>query len=258
MDPAQPCHQCQWCQRGDPNLCPHVKFLGLFPHDGALCQQVVVPEDTCFALPEGMDAITGVMLEPLGVAIHALNLAKLRLGESAAVFGCGPIGLCLLQLLALQKQSPTFAADILPWRAAMAGRWTDPQLVAESESKLLPVIARHTQGMGVDVAFEVAGDPAALHAAAESLAPGGRLIVIGIDEHDRFSLSHATARRKGLTIKMVRRMKHTYPVAIQLAQRQQVALRDLTTHIYPMPEAPRAFAENDRYLPGMVKAIITV
>ena len=80
--------------------------------------------------------------------------------------------------------------------------------------------------------------------AAEILAPGGRLLAVGIDEDDQFVLKHSTLRRKGLTIKMVRRMKHSYPRAMRLVEQGQIDLPALVSHHYPLTEAPEAFAAN--------------
>ena len=86
----------------------------------------------------------------------------------------------------------------------------------------------------MDVAFEAASGGEALQQAAEILAPGGRLIAVGIDEDDRFVLKHSTLRRKGLTIRMVRRMKHSYPRAMRLVERGQIDLPALVSHHYPL------------------------
>jgi L-iditol 2-dehydrogenase len=113
-----------------------------------------------------------------------------------------------------------------------------------------------TGGRGVDVAFEAASGGDAIQQAAELLAPGGRLIVVGIDEEDRFLLRHSTARRKGLTIRMVRRMKHTYPRAIRLIERGLVDLNPLVSHHFPLVRAPEAFELNANYRDGAVKVVI--
>ena len=113
-----------------------------------------------------------------------------------------------------------------------------------------------THGRGVDVAFEAASGGEALQQAAEILAPGGRLIAVGINEDDRFVLKHSTLHRKGLTIRMVRRMKHSYPRAMRLVQQGQIDLPVLVSHHYPLAEAPEAFAANAEYREGVVKVAV--
>ena len=85
---------------------------------------------------------------------------------------------------------------------------------------------------------------------------GGRLIVVGISGGNRLELKASTARRKGLTIIMSRRMKHTYPRAIRLAKSGRVDLRGLVSHRFPLKKAPDAFKLNTAYEDQVVKVII--
>ena len=97
VDPAVPCGACDFCLEGHPNLCEHVRFSGHGAVDGALRERMAWPGHCLFPLPDAFDAVDGAMLEPLGVAIHAVDLAHLRPGATVGVFGCGPIGLLTLQ-----------------------------------------------------------------------------------------------------------------------------------------------------------------
>ena len=76
VDPAKPCGQCEWCHRAHHNLCPHVEFTGAPPFDGALTPQILAAQRQLYRLPAGMSAVEAMMLEPLGVAIHGIDLAK--------------------------------------------------------------------------------------------------------------------------------------------------------------------------------------
>jgi L-iditol 2-dehydrogenase len=81
-------------------------------------------------------------------------------------------------------------------------------------------------------------------------------VLVGIPGDDRLSLSHGTARRKGLTIRMARRMKHTYPRAIALVRTGQVDLDGLVSHRFALARTPEAYALNMRYPEGLLKAVI--
>jgi L-iditol 2-dehydrogenase len=99
---------------------------------------------------------------------------------------------------------------------------------------------------GVDVAFEVAGEQAAVEDAFAAVVPGGKVILTGIPADDKTSFPAGVARRKGLTIKMVRRMKHTYPRAIELVTKGLVDVRSLVTQRFPLEQAAQAFAVAER------------
>jgi L-iditol 2-dehydrogenase len=88
--------------------------------------------------------------------------------------------------------------------------------------------------------------------------PGGRLVLVGIPSasNDRLTLKPSTARRKGLTVNFCRRMKHTYPRAIQLVERGRVNFRGFVTHRFPLRRADEAFALNAAYREQVVKTII--
>ena len=81
-------------------------------------------------------------------------------------------------------------------------------------------------------------------------------MLVGIPGDDRLQLSHGTARRKGLTIRMARRMKHTYPRAIALAASGQVDLDDLVSHRFGLDRTPEAYAMNMRYPEGLLKIVV--
>jgi L-iditol 2-dehydrogenase len=256
VDPAQPCGWCEWCQRGDPNLCPNIVFCGVSPYQGALRPFMHVPAATCFPVPRDMDATTAAMLEPLGVALHSVDLAKVRLGDRVAVIGTGPIGLCILRMVAAAGAGTILAADQLPWRVRLAERFGPSVAFCTRDTDIVAAVLDATGGRGVDVVFEAAAGGEALLQAAEMLAPGGRLIAVGIDEDDRLLLRHSTARRKGLTVRMVRRMKHSYGRALRMVEQGHIDLPALVSHHYPLAEAPTAFAANATYREGLVKVMV--
>ena len=98
VEPHVACGHCRECREGHPNLCAHHTFMGVYPRDGALQRFLVAPAHNCFVLPESISDDGGAMLEPLGVALHALRLGHVNVGDSAAVVGAGPIGLFHVQL----------------------------------------------------------------------------------------------------------------------------------------------------------------
>jgi L-iditol 2-dehydrogenase len=95
---------------------------------------------------------------------------------------------------------------------------------------------------GLDVVFEAAGENAAVEMAVAAARPGGKVILVGIPADDRSSFTASVARRKGLTIKLVRRMKLTYPRALRLVKSGKVDARSLVTHTFPLEQAAEAFA----------------
>lgn len=251
VDPAQPCGGCAWCRRGHHNLCPHVRFKGIPGHDGGLAEYLVAPRSALFPVPESFDADTTALLEPLGVALHALDLAKVKPMETVAVLGAGPIGLLLLQVALQAGAGGVYVVDPLAYRTEAA-----LELGAAAASTRHEAIEDATSGRGVDVVLEATNSPHGLQHAVDAVRIGGRIVLVGIPETDRFAMTASTARRKGLTIKYARRMGHVYPRAIRMVRQEKVALSPLVTHRFPLDEAPEAFALQAAYRDGVIKPVI--
>ncbi len=256
VDPAQPCGTCELCLRGHPNLCTNLHFCGLFPDGGCFCERIVVPAKTCFSLPDALDAESGALLEPLGVALHAVSLANVKPGDSAVIIGAGPIGLLILEAAKQAKMEPIFVVEQLPWRLHLAEKLGGiPIDSARTDAREKLMI--QTLGRGVDVAFEAAWADQSIQLAAEMARYGGKLVLVGISRDDRLAINHSTARRKGLTILLSRRMKHTYPKAIELVESGRVNVKSIVTHRFPLVQTPEAFELNADYRDHVVKVIIT-
>jgi L-iditol 2-dehydrogenase len=133
VDPAIPCQACEYCLEGNPNLCENLRFAGHGLTDGGLRECLAWPERCLFPLPDAIDDEAGALLEPLGVALHAIDLGALTPGMRVGVFGCGPIGLMIVQLAHLCGATQIVATDRLPHRveAAKAMGATQAFLVGE-------------------------------------------------------------------------------------------------------------------------------
>lgn len=236
VDPAVPCDHCEICATGAGNLCPTIRFAGHGHDDGALREYTAWPTRALHPLPDGVSDAEGALLEPLGVALYALDLAGPRVGGAVAVVGCGPIGLFVIQLARLAGADLVLAVDPLAHRRDAALRLgADHAAAADLD---WPELAGH----GVDIAYEVAGTDAAVHTALSAARPGGRVVLIGIPDDDRTAFRASLARRKGLTIQLVRRMHGVYPRALRLVRSGRVDAASLVTGAYPLSRAPEAFA----------------
>ncbi len=246
VDPAISCGQCEMCQTGNPNLCPYVVLAGHGAQDGALREFLAWPTKCLHRLPDSLSYADGAMLEPLGVALHAVDLGRIRAGMTVGVFGCGPIGLLIVQLARLAGATSIIATDKLAHRVEAARNLgAHHALLAQGEDDVREIrLASHARG--VDVAFEAAGEQDAVDVSFAVAMPAGTVVLVGIPADDRTSFQASVARRKGLTMKMVRRMKHTYPRAIRLVERGLIDVRSLVTHRFRLEEVVEAFAAAQR------------
>ena len=247
VDPAVPCGTCALCRDGQLNLCPTVRFAGHGADDGAMRECMAWPAECLHSLPPDLPDADATLLEPLGVAIHAVDLAHIHAGASVAVLGCGPVGLLCLQVARAAGACRVIATDLAsrPWRLDAGRKWADEVIAADGGRESSAARAR-LGGLGADVVLETAGENEAVEAAIEMVRPGGRVVLVGIPADDRTSFSAGAARRKGLTIAMARRMKPVYDRALTLVASGRVDLAGLVTHRFPLErcdEALRAAAE---------------
>ena len=249
--PNNACGRCEHCRAGHENLCPNVEFIGAPPNDGAMTDRIWVDRKLIVPVPQSLSPADVVMLEPLGVAIHAVDLAKPRLLETVTVLGCGPIGLLILQVLKVAGAGDVLAVDPLPLRREMATR-----LGAAATAARIEDLEARTEGLGSTLVIEATNSPDGFRDAVRAARIGGRVVLVGIPDGDTYVLPAADARRRGLNVKFSRRMGHVYPRAIQLVDRKLVDVRSLITDEVSLEEAPDVFrrlatSEHDR-----VKAII--
>ncbi len=244
VDPADNCGRCGPCVEGRTNLCLAMRFAGHGLVDGALRTFMAWPERLLSPVPESIGDEEAPILEPLGVALHALDLGPVSPRGRAGVYGAGPIGLLLVQLLRARGVSTIVATDRLSHRVAAAKSMgaTDALLVdGDAGPSFTPsrVMARE---LPVDVAFEASGSDAALSDAIAAVRPGGRVVLVGIPPGDRTTFEAAGARRKELQFLECRRMLGSdLPRAIELVVAGSIDLRSLVTDRFALAQAPQAF-----------------
>ena len=159
---------------------------------------------------------------------------------SVGIFGSGPLGLLIAQVARANGAAPVFATEKLAHRLDAAKDFGAKIFVADGDEARAILAA--TNQRGVDIAFEAAGEPAAVEAACAAVKPGGRVVLAGIPNDDQTSFIASVARRKELTLQLVRRMRDTYPRAIELVAQGKVDVRSLVTHHFPLENTAAAFA----------------
>ena len=256
IDPAVHCGACEFCEAGQPHLCTRLKFIGLWPFQGALSERFVHEARACVPLPAGISPIAAAMLEPLGVALHAARLAQVQIGEDVLVIGCGAIGLLAIRLARLAGARRIIAVDQYGPRRTHAAGYGADVVIDPALHDPVDEVMRLTGGRGVDVAIEAAWVDQTAAQCVEAARHGGRVIVVGIPAEDVLSVRASAARRKEIAILYSRRMKHTYPASIALAAGGQVDLETLATHRFPLEQTGAAFELAARYADGVVRAIV--
>ena len=256
VEPGLPCYECEWCRSGHYNVCPRLEFPGLFPFHGALCEYKTARADFCFPVPNSMTSAEAALVEPLAVAVHTVELARLRPGETAAVLGLGPIGLLTAAVAKLCGVSCLYGSDLLEYRVRAGQRHGVDCAFNAAEEDTVDVIMKETCGRGVDVVFDCARSVHTPGIACRILRPAGRAVLTGISGESDGVLPVDVARRKELTLTWCRRFLFNYPAAIELAGSGKVDLRSLITHSFPLEQAQDAFELVAQFADGVLKVSI--
>jgi L-iditol 2-dehydrogenase len=256
VDPAIACGRCRYCQAGDPNFCERLQFISSPPYPGALQEYLTHPASHLLPVPPEWSPATTAMLEPLGVAIHAVDLGHVSVGDRVGVFGGGPIGLMVARVAQLAGARLVCASEPLAHRRALAPRFGVAAAFDPTAEDVVREMKARTDGAGLDVAFEAAGSESATVQAIQALRPGGTLVLLGYWKQDQVAIPGITAMRKGLTVRFVRRMKNTFPRAIDLVRRGQVDVQALVSHEFPLEQTPEAFTLAERRTPDVLKVMI--
>jgi L-iditol 2-dehydrogenase len=251
VDPNKSCGECEYCRAGHTNLCPRVEFIGAPPFQGAMAEQIWVRDSQLVKIPLDFTPLQAAMLEPLGVAIHAVDLAKPKNGERVAVLGCGPIGLLVMQVLKALGQHEIIAVDPLEHRRVMASKLGADLALDRAED-----VSGVTGTEGCPLVIEATNSPDGFRDAVLASKIGGRIVLAGIPDGNIYTLPAAEARRRGLKIKFARRMGEVYGRAIDMVARGLVDVVSVVTNEIGLNAGPEAFRDHAANVPGLVKTII--
>jgi L-iditol 2-dehydrogenase len=258
VDPLITCGRCDQCRQGRHYTCRDQRFLGTPPEvPGGLTERLVMPAECCFKAPDSLSAEQAAMVEPLSIALWAAHFAGDPTGRNIAILGAGTMGLCTLAALrAAGSPRRIFATDLLDNRLALAaGLGADATANAARDDVLAR--GRAVAPEGFDTIFECAGELSTLDQAAELLAPGGKLVIVGIAAADRVSFDLTPLRKKELVIQNVRRQNGTVAATIEMMAAGRIDVSPLVTHHFALADIQAALDLAADRRDGVVKAMVT-
>ncbi len=257
IEPGYTCRKCEFCRRGQYNMCPDVVFLAAPPVDGAFAEYVAWPADFLFRLPGTMSMDEGAMLEPLAVGLHAARRSGVRAGDSVAVLGTGPIGLTTLQAAKAHGATTIIAADLVSMRLELARGLGATSVLNAAEVDVEATIMQMTGGRGVDVAFECAGAIPTIQMAMRVARNGGKVQLVGMPAETDPQIPLYELINRELDVLGLFRYAGCYPPGIELVSSGQVDVRSLVTHHFPLEETPEAMAFADTNKDKAIKVVVT-
>jgi L-iditol 2-dehydrogenase len=255
LEPSITCGRCEFCRAGRHNNCASSVFMGSPQMFGLFREYAVIPEANAVAIPDSMSFTEATLIEPVAVILHVLELAPVRVGETVAVMGAGPIGLLTAALARVSGASKVFVADRVAHRLRMAESMGAD--VAVETPRLQQAILDHTRGRGVDIVFDAAAKLETIHGAFFAARPGGRVVLIGIPGEPHLPLDLNLALAKELSLQTIKRSNHNAHGAIDLLKSGRIPA-GLVTHEPPLDATPGAFETLAAYADGVGKVVIRI
>lgn len=259
FDPMLSCGECDYCQRGETNLCDSRKVLGVscdeFKRDGAFAEYVTVPARNLYAVPDEVPFAHACMTEPVTVATHAINRTPVKQGDTAVVVGAGMIGLLTLQALKVAGATTVIAVDLADEKLTVSKELGAAHTLNPKNDKVVEAIMDLTNGRGVDVAVEVVGATPTLQTAIDCTRRGGSITLVGnLAPKVDFAMQAAVTRE--LTLYGSCASNTEFPDALKLMQSGQIQVDPLITARAKLEECPGWFDRLYAAEPGLMKVIV--
>ena len=233
-----PCGACVACRTGRENICLHLRMFGN-DVDGAYAEYVTAPAKDVFILPDEIPLVEGcIIADAVTTPYHAVkNRAEVRPGDSVVVYGCGGVGLNVVQLARLAG-GIVIAVDVADEKLDHARRLGAAAIInaRQEPAGVAKAVRRLTGGAGADIAIEAIGNPATMKDAFGTLRPGGRLVVVGYSDHE-VALNAGRIMYREMEIRGSLGCRPVdYPRVIELARTGRIEVASLVTARFPLDE----------------------
>jgi 2-desacetyl-2-hydroxyethyl bacteriochlorophyllide A dehydrogenase len=179
VDPIIFCGKCEFCKNGFTNICLNKRHLGVLDTTGSMAEYIVVPEKLVYGIPDEISYEVAAMIEPLTVAINAVNKSPEIEDKNILIVGAGTIGLLILQVIKIGKPKNIFISDINPTRLNFAKKAGADITIDVNSKDLIETINKNTDNKGIDISFEAVGLSSTVQQAMSVLKRKGTCVWIG-------------------------------------------------------------------------------
>ena len=256
IDPAMPCYNCDQCREGRFHTCRNLKFLGNPGQaEGCLSEFIVMPETSLYPVTDPLSFDEGALSEPLSIGYYAVKQARLQDNYSIGILGSGPIGMSVLLSAWERGIRKIYLTDKIDERLHLGEKagatWTGNPLrqdIATGITDKEPLL--------LDAVFECCGQQEAMDQAVSLLKPGGKLMIVGIPEFDRWSFSVDELRHKEISLVNIRRQLDCVQPVLDLMANNKIDANQMITHRFPFEQSEMAFELVADYRDGVMKAMI--
>jgi D-arabinitol dehydrogenase (NADP+) len=243
-DPNIPCNRCSYCQRNEPNQCRNLKAIGV-TRSGAFAEYVVAPEGNVFAIGD-LSYGAAALIEPLACVVWGIKRVEVQAGDTALVFGAGPMGTLVAQAIKQAGAVRVVVTDVVAWRLQMAEQLGATHTVvadAMQASKLTAI-----EPDGYDIVVDATGIPNVLEGTFQYAKPRGKVWVFGVTpQGTSVKFPSYEVFRRDLQIIGSFAVNRTFPQSIALIQNGAIKVEPLISHQLPLDDFSKGLelAEKD-------------
>ena len=255
LEPAIACGECRRCRMGRENLCDNMRFMSSGGIPGFFRERVNVPAHNLIPVPKHVGLREATLIEPIAVALHSLSFASLKAGETAVVFGAGPIGLLTIAALKLAGAGRVWAVEPVAHRREMAKAMGADVVLDAAEP--VATIWHDTGNRGVDLAFDCAAGVDTVNQCIGALTKTGRLIYTAIPAAVHVPFHAPGLRKKEISFFNVYRSNHQTEQARDILADHVALFAPMLTHAKPLDQIQQAFDLVTRYEDGVGKMLVT-
>ncbi len=256
IEPAMPCLECDQCLAGRTHTCRKLRFLGCPGQaEGCLMEYIVMPEENCFPLKGSLTPDHGSISEPMAIGVYSVKKSGGVKDQKTGIFGFGPIGMSVFLSAKAQGVDSVYITDKIDTRLSVAIKEGASFTGNPLKEDVVANILQKTK-FGLDIVFECCGQQDAFDQAVDVLKPGGKLIVVGIPEFNRWSMSVEKTRRREISLQFIRRQVDCVEPALEMMKSGIIRIDNMVTHRFPFSETKEAFDLVAGYKDGVMKAMI--
>lgn len=253
------CGHCDYCRRGQLNLCDNRRVLGVSCEDyrqhGAFAEFVVVPQRILYRMPSGLPFEHAALVEPFAIALHAVRRSPPALNDTVVVVGAGMIGLALLQALSQTGSGRLIVVDVAADRLALAAKLGATHTIDSSQGNAVEAILNLTRGQGADLAFEAVGLTPTVELALRCLRKGGAVTLVG-NVAPKIDFPLQTAVTRELTVYGSCASRGEYPACLDMLSRGALRAEPLISATAPLADGAGWFARLHQKEAGLLKVIL--
>ncbi|MEJ2249185.1 MAG: alcohol dehydrogenase catalytic domain-containing protein [Candidatus Lokiarchaeota archaeon] len=243
-NPAIPCGKCYWCEHNLENMCKWTSSIGT-SFNGAMAEYINVKAERLIKLPDSVSLKEAAALEPLAVALYAVQASGFKVGKNVTIIGAGTIGLLTLQILNAAGASDIYVIEPVEAKKSLALKLGASKVYPPEKANK---INRDTDKVGPDFIFDCVGVPESFMTSLNLAKRGGEITVIGIHVEFFEMKGFMSLMLKNLTMRGVYGYtQDNFKEALKLITKQKIDLNAIITRVVSLENVPAVFDELSKY-----------